>query len=220
MHFLLFEFLKIKFLRLPLLTFKQATLELLHETRLKDEPKSFHICIYIFLKQMGEGHLSLPVSILINSIECLWWVSREHTVAASLHYNSAGSIYSLVIKARGATSDANGSNYVDYSVPSTCLKSLCVCGFMFVWSPCIIFLLVFPGSAGPTSGKNNSKHACGTSSMPDTVLGALDALSLSIFSKLCGGKMWIQRSPEADTEMRFVYKGFVPEVALGETSME
>lgn len=26
--------------------------------------------------------------------------------------------------------------------------------------------------------------------------------------------------PEADTEMRFIYKGFVPEVALGETSME
>lgn len=60
MHFLLFEFLKIKFLRLPLLTFKQATLELLQETQLKDEPKSFHICIYIFLKQRGEGTFKSP----------------------------------------------------------------------------------------------------------------------------------------------------------------
>lgn len=57
--FLLFEFLKIKFLRLLLLTFKQATLELLHETRLKDEPKSFHVYIYI-LKQMGERTCKSP----------------------------------------------------------------------------------------------------------------------------------------------------------------
>lgn len=42
-HSLLFEFLKIKFLRLLLLTFKQATLKLLPETQLKDEPKSFHL---------------------------------------------------------------------------------------------------------------------------------------------------------------------------------
>lgn len=46
--FLLFEFLKIKFLRLPLLTFKQATLKLLHETQLRDEPKSFHLYKYIY----------------------------------------------------------------------------------------------------------------------------------------------------------------------------
>lgn len=91
----------------------------------------------MFLKNSAwqREHVGLPVSILINQIELLWWVSWEHTVAASLYYNSARSIYSLVIKAKGAASDANGSNYVDYSVPSTFLKSLCVCGFMFVCSP-------------------------------------------------------------------------------------
>lgn len=53
-------------------------------------------------------------------------------MAASLYYNSARSTYSLVIKARGATSDANESSHVDYSVSSTILKRLCVCGFVFV----------------------------------------------------------------------------------------
>lgn len=53
-------------------------------------------------------------------------------MAASLYYNSARSTYSLVIKATGATSDANESGYVDYSVPSTILKRLYVCGLMLV----------------------------------------------------------------------------------------
>lgn len=53
-------------------------------------------------------------------------------MAASLYYNSARSTYSLVIKAKGATSDANESSYVNDSIPSTFLKSLCVCGCGFV----------------------------------------------------------------------------------------
>lgn len=63
--------------------------------------------------------------------------------------------------------------------------------------------------------------------MLDIVLGTLDTLSLSVFSKLWSGggvggnvKCEFIGSPKADTEMKFIIQDFIPKMALGETSME